>query len=376
MKTGVARGPRVWGGSFALLAMSALVASCGSDEGESGVSTAPDGAILEQFLIAGIGADPNGGAWLLEQTDGGVAVNRFDSTEGLREVARLPTWDGLDTHVLSDGRLAAVGVRCEPVVKCDATLSEIVFVSADGRTTEPATLSTRDIGGPSESDVARVVGQTAGRVWVHDFNGQLVGLSDEGRVEQQIEPAGELCVVGDRLYQFSTDLPDASIDEPVVVLPTADPENPTTISVAVLDDSGFAAMRTETANAPSNSVGKCTADGFETYVSGDTSSMRWTPENGWAEVERALDPETVRSTHAIGSRGDEFIVDASGTLLVRGKGAVWQATPISFATTRADKFPPLVLFADGAGGSLVACLSVEQDEPERYALECREGGRS
>lgn len=369
-------GPRILRGTLALLAISAVVAGCGSGDDATQLSAAGDAAVLEQFLIAGIGADPTGGAWLLEQTDDGLVVNRFDGADGLRAVSELPTWESLDTHVLSDGRLAAVGVRCEPVGKCDATLSEIVFVSADGQTTDPTTLSVRDVGGPTESDVARVVGQAGDLLWVHDFNGQLLGLGEDGAVEQQVEPEGELCVADDRLYQFSTDRPDAPVDEPVEVSPTSDPEKPLAIAVAVFDGPGFVSTPTESVDAPSNSLGQCTVDGFETYVSGDTASMRWTPQNGWEAVERALDPEAVRSTHALGTRGDEFIVDGSGTLLARGSSADWQATPISFATTRTDKAPPLVLFADRAGDSLVACLSVEQSEPDRYALECHEGGRS
>lgn len=359
-------------GPIAAFAFLIGTAACGGGGGDPTVTAAADSNVLQQFSIAGLAADPTGGAWLLEGSEHGLVLNRFDESAGLVEVGPLPEWDAVDTFALADGGLAVVGVRCEPVAECDATVSEAVFVSEGGEIGSPVIFTTREGGGPNESDAARIVGQEGGLVWINNFDGQLVALDGDGSIREQLLAAGDPCVIDDRLFTLSNGSEEADNEDPVSISPTADPNNPSVFETLGREQEAFVSAENGLVEAPSNAIGQCIAGGFETFVSGSTESRRWAPGRGWFEVSRALDPEDPRSTHAVGSGRDEFIVDSEGSLLMRGESD-WESTSVSFANERVKAGPPLVLLADRSDSVVIGCMSTPSDEPETYSLECHEG---
>ena len=145
-----------------------------------------------------------------------------------------------------------------------------------------ATISSRAGERPDELPM-RIVGYADGLLWLATAEG-LLGIDDEGQIQQRPEGDGGPCVIDDGLYWVSES------GRSDVAMPTADPENPVTYSVAALVDGKIEAVEDGRFEGPSNSIGRCTPSGFEIDVgTRSTESSRWTPTTGWFDVERELD---------------------------------------------------------------------------------------
>ncbi|MEO7572831.1 MAG: hypothetical protein ABIX10_10370 [Acidimicrobiales bacterium] len=356
---------RLAGYLIAAVACTGVVGCADADDTEGATTElvpARRGPVLEEFQLADIAADPAGGGWLLEDVNGQMVVNHLDEEGELVKGAELPSsWGDTEMLGLADGRLAAVGVRCEPVEECRGSVVELAWVSADGRVSDPRVISTREA--PPEDVSPRIGGSAVGLFWL-SAHGDLFAVGDDGSVEQRSEGVGHPCVVDDGVYVLSES------GRPETANPTADPEHPVTYSVSTVTDGKVAVVQSGSFEGPSNSLAGCVGSGFETYVSTKTESSRWTPSKGWFEVERALDPAAPRSTHALGMRGDDFIVDEAGSLVRRNEVAAWESTGITFDAAGSDDRPPLVLFADRSGDAVIGCVSIDASG---HALECHAG---
>lgn len=349
------------------------VTGCMTGDDSALLSSDGNGEVLDEFEIAGLGADPTGGSWVLGRANSGLVAHRFSEGDGLTPVSNLSDWTGLDMHVLDNGQLAVVGVRCSDSPRCEGALSEIVLVSSDGVTSEPNALTTRQEGGPQEdTDVPLIIGEVDDLLWVHDFTGDLVAVNSSGEIEHRIpRPAGALCAADGQLYMFSSSGQRPPTDE-VVDYPPPDPVDPPTIEVSVFNGEAFEPMSGHTVEVPSGAVGRCTPDGYEMSGHGEVIATRWTRSAGWSEDQSEQSPSRSRSTNALGSRADEFVVDGNGRLLMRDLQGAWKDTPIVFSAIREDDQPPLPLFADHAAGSLLACMSIGAEDAGSHGLECHE----
>lgn len=313
-------------------------------------------------------ADPTGGGWILENASDGeaMALGRIGADGSLVRVGALP-WMAGSFLGLEDGRLAVGVVRCEPIDECATTVSELIIIEATGQVSSSTLVSRRDGGGPDESDAVRLVGEVGSSIWVHTFDPQFVRVSANGDVAEEVRARGAPCIVSGEFHTLTV----VEGEQTAEVSPTSDPAHPDRYTVRRAAHGALVSVEGGTVDAPSNSIGECIGDAFETYATRDQPSNYWTLDDGWTTQRRGPEPEQPRSNHAFGSGHHEFVVDGTGTLLIRVTGQ-WTPTPIRFDTPTSRNEPPRQLLADRSHDALVACLTQPGGTTsERSVPECQ-----
>ena len=350
--------------ALATAAVSLILYGCGSDRGTEVTSSGNldrGGAVPAEIV-----ADPAGGGWLIERptaTDEAASVHRVDEDGAVSSGSALPPWDSIAGFGTSDGQLLLAGVRCERLDPCDQTIAEFTLGSTESRD-QFARFPLHE-GAPYDSDGVRIIGEQEGSFWIAGVGTEIILLNRQGTVAAEAPAVGDPCLLDGRLFTLTEPSTDHESDEPRSVTPGSDAGR--VLTVMAYEGGKFTPVANGETEANVSTIARCTSEGFEVSSSVEQSMLKWDTTTGWHAVERGDEPKQSASSHALGSRLDEYVVDESGQLLRRMDGA-WRPTTIIFEATRTLESPPLALFVDSAASSVLACVGSEQG-----SLECASG---